>query len=619
MAQTRAATAGRNIDTVSAPARPLAGRGGWRLDRTVWLSIAVYGVLAVLAYLPAWSHGPGHTLNCGGCGDNGQEVWFLAWGAHALTNLEDPLRTTWLHYPWGADLANNTAMPLLGLLGTPITLLFGPVATYNLLLWLAFVASATAAMFACRRWVRSSTAAFLGGLLYGFSPFMVGQGAGHLFMLMAFVPPLLLLVLHDILVRRAWSPQRAGLLLGLLVIVQLGISEEVLAEDGLIAVAGVVLYALFRRSELRANWVHVTRSLTLGLGIAFPFVVAVLIIGRTGPEHASGPIHPVSLLAGISTDLLSPIVPTLNQHFHFGVGTYGSKLVALTPTGKPPQPDTTENGAYIGLPLLLLMLLGGWRYRRESVVRFAWAMAIVSFVMSMGAHLHAGWSWTRLPLPFVVLTHLPLFDNEAASRYTQFLWVFVAVLVAVIVDRWIFEHRDSGAAGVGRGRALTSRLVPAALVVLGLISLVPTWPYPIASAAVPPWFKSSSERHVPVGSVLLTYPYATNSHNLPMFWQAVNGIRYRIPAGEVAVPNDHYASIQLAFDLCWLQPTLRVPPAKLIRPARHDLIAWDVRTLVVPYQYTINPTCAVRFLTTVLHRGPGTEHQASVWRLPGTS
>src|SRR5579872_1593338 len=94
--------------------------------------IAVYVLLGVVAYGSSWLHGIAHTLPCGGCGDNGQEVWFLGWQAHALTNLVNPLRTDWVVYPYGADLANNTSMPLAGMIATPITLLFGPIASYNL-------------------------------------------------------------------------------------------------------------------------------------------------------------------------------------------------------------------------------------------------------------------------------------------------------------------------------------------------------------------------------------------------------------------------------------------------------------------------------------------------------
>ena len=59
----------------------------------VWVAVAIYLGLGVLANLPSWIGGVTHTMQVGGNSDPGQEVWFLAWAAHALIHLQDPLRT----------------------------------------------------------------------------------------------------------------------------------------------------------------------------------------------------------------------------------------------------------------------------------------------------------------------------------------------------------------------------------------------------------------------------------------------------------------------------------------------------------------------------------------------
>ena len=157
----------------------------------------------MLANLPAWIGGVTHTMQAAGNSDPGQEVWFLAWAAHAVTHLQDPLRSNWIDYPWGVDLADNTSMPLAGAIGTPITLLFGPVATFNVICSLSLASSAAAAFFVLRRFTTWMLAAFVGGLLYGFSPYMIGQARGHLFLLLVPIPPLIFLLLHEIVVRPA--------------------------------------------------------------------------------------------------------------------------------------------------------------------------------------------------------------------------------------------------------------------------------------------------------------------------------------------------------------------------------------------------------------------------------
>jgi len=60
----------------------------------------------------------------------------------------------------------------------PFTSSLGPIFSYNLLVTLALALSAWCAFLAVRRYVESPVAAALGGLLYGFSPYMVAQSQG---------------------------------------------------------------------------------------------------------------------------------------------------------------------------------------------------------------------------------------------------------------------------------------------------------------------------------------------------------------------------------------------------------------------------------------------------------
>ena len=55
----------------------------------------------------------------------------------------------------------------------PVTWLFGPVASLNVALTLGPALSALAMFVLLRRWVTWQPAAFVGGLLYGFSPFIL--------------------------------------------------------------------------------------------------------------------------------------------------------------------------------------------------------------------------------------------------------------------------------------------------------------------------------------------------------------------------------------------------------------------------------------------------------------
>ena len=594
------------------------GRSVWRQRSAIAAVVILYLGFGVLSNLPSWTGGVTHTMQCGGCGDSGQEVWFLAWGAHALTHLLDPIRSNFLNYPWGVDLADNTSMPLAGAIATPITLLFGPITTFNVVFSLAFAGSATAMFFVLRRFTTWMVAAFIGGLLYGFCPYMVGQGEGHIFLMLAAVPPVMLLLLDEIIVRQRGRWWIMGLLLGLVMIIQLGWSAELLACLLLVAAIGIVVLAIGRRHLIASHFAYAVKAIVLGVVVLAPFGLWFALVSRTGPEHITGPVHSVAALAGLSSDLAGLVIPTVNQHFSFGLAQTGTSFVHLLGTAGVTQPDATEDGTYVGIPILLLLAIGSVRFWREGIVRFSMLMAGLTLLVSMGSRLRVWGHVTIIRLPFVVLTHLPFLQSEVASRYCLFMWLFIALAVAVMLDR----ARAVGLApgrlhGRGSGKRFAYSPLPILLVlaVLGLVSLVPGWPYNIGQVYTPPALVPPTVVSNIAGGTLLTYPMARNVHNLPMVWQSIDGFNYRIPAGEASVANGHYGATEAAFSTCWqVTSTLEyAPPASFLPAARSDFVRWQVRAVVIPLRSSVNPLCAVRFVQAVLGRAPVYEQDAAVW------
>jgi hypothetical protein len=132
---------------------------------------------------------------------------------------------------------------------TPVTELLGLPVTVTTLYTLALALSAWFASIAFRRYVRSYPAALLGGLVYGFSPAMIAQSSSHLHLTLgAVLPPLLLLLLDELLVRQRHNPLLVGAALGALAAAQVLIGEELLAFTGIAAAAMVVtLLVMFPR------------------------------------------------------------------------------------------------------------------------------------------------------------------------------------------------------------------------------------------------------------------------------------------------------------------------------------------------------------------------------------
>ncbi|MGH9044416.1 MAG: hypothetical protein ACRDVP_06235 [Acidimicrobiales bacterium] len=481
----------------------------------------IYGVIALWAFWPIWPGDPHQVAGFGS--DPSQAVWFLQWTASAILHGHNPWLTNYLEYPRGVNLAQNTSMPLLGMLGLPFTVMFGPISAFNLMMWLAFPASAIAAFAVLRRWVKSTLAAFVGGLLYGFSPYMVGQGLGHLNLIFVPFPPLVLLLVDELCVRQRKSPLRSGFLLGLVLSFEFLVSSEVFASTIVIAVVGVVVLMICWPRQVAVHARHallglVAATITVGLVIAYPLWVQLFGPGVFRGGAQGGLPFPA--------DALGTVVPTKEQLLA------PPKLAAIGSTFT--YGNRVENGSYLGVPLLLASLgvvIGNWRM---PLVRFAAAMAAIATVISLGPSLELkGVVHPGIPLPDKLLDHIGLFQNFVYSRFALYADLFIAVLLALGIERWERARRRP----LGRSRRWRapgvwwSRAATAVALAVVLLPIVPSWPYRAYPTSVPAFFHSSQVRRIPVGGVVLTYPYPSSDNADGMLWQAVSDMRFKLMGG----------------------------------------------------------------------------------------
>jgi hypothetical protein len=165
-------------------------------------SPVAYLASAIVYFRAVWQDPTGRLI--GGGNDPMQTMWTLAWPLHALAMGHNPWITDYLAYPDGVNLMWTPTPLAPGLLLSPITNAWGPIVSYNLLMTVGPPFSAFAASAAIHRLVPHRGAAFLGWLLYGFSPYVMPQELGHLGMVMAWTPPLVLLLLHELVIWRRW-------------------------------------------------------------------------------------------------------------------------------------------------------------------------------------------------------------------------------------------------------------------------------------------------------------------------------------------------------------------------------------------------------------------------------
>jgi hypothetical protein len=478
----------------------------------------VFVLLAVLAFLPAapWSS---TTLFGCVCSDPPQQVWFLSWIPHVIMSGGNPFYSTLIDSPSGANMLVNTSMMLLSLVLAPVTWLLGPVAAANIGMRLAFAASSVSAFVVLRRWNLCWPAAFVGGLMYGFSPYMIGQATAHLQMAFVVVPPIWLFALERFLSRR-WTARRTGLWLGVLAVIQFFISVDVLASLLLMSVAGLVMLAIIYRHDVKARAADVLRVIGWAGLVSVPLLAFPAGYLLAGPGGSAGPQQSLASLDSLSADLLSVVVPTRLQAFAPESWiALGSSFVGGS---------VWENGEYLGIPLLLLLTgIVAWQRRSRLTIGVA-AAGAAAFILTLGPSLTVDGHATWVTLPFDVLSHLPLLRDELPIRYSLYVQLAAAVLIAIGLDRavtflWTTE-RD-------RERRVVGAVLLTALCVAGLLPLLPALPYEPVQTNAPPFFAVDAARDIPYESNVLIYPYPIFPNDQAMLWQAASGLSFRLVGG----------------------------------------------------------------------------------------
>src|SRR5260370_14786867 len=423
--------------------------------------------------------------------DPGLFIWYLGWIPHELAQGHNPLFTDYLSYPPGVNLMWNTSMVFPALVLWPITALCGPVVAYNVLITTGVALSAWLGFLAARRFIDHQVMSAAAGLVYGFSPALVAQALGHPHVVVSFFPPVALILGDEIFARRRMRPMAADALAGLAAGLQLLTGEELLAMTALIAAIGVALLALLHRDEVRPALPYVLKAAGAAL-LAFAIVAAYpLAFQFLRAQRVAGNVQQPDVYV---SDLLAFVIP--------------SRLITFTG-------NVTENGAYVGLPLLGLFaagLVAGWR---RPAIRWIGLMTLIVAVLSLGPHLHVNGSVTPIWLPWAAVAQLPLVGSALPARLMA-----IAFLGIGIVAAGAFAIARTPAGRFSTGLPLFSRL----------LAFPPPPPYPRAPAIAPAFFRPGGDvQRINPGAVALITPYSGKQSTDAMYGQAVGNDRLKMP------------------------------------------------------------------------------------------
>lgn len=432
-------------------------------------------------------------------------VWALRWWPQAITHGLNPLYSAQIGAPAGYNLAWVTSIPSLALLAWPVTVLAGPVVSFNLLVVAAVPASGWAAFVLCRRLTGRFWAALAGGAVYGFSAYELNHvGAGQLNLAFAVLPPLMLYLVL------AWRDGAIGsrvfvVALAIALAIQFYLFIETFAELTVLVAVG-----LASGYWLAGDAQGLVARLGRRVGAAY-LLAGVLALPDLGYALTHVP-------AGFDRDpstsavgLLQLIIPRRGQDF----GIHWLTRYAATPV---PAAD-----GYIGIPLLLLAVAAAIVTWSSRLTRFLVVMIAVSLLAAFGPVLEEIGPW-HVTLPWSRLWYLPLARGSYPARFMLFVFLGLAVITAL----WLARP----------GWRFWPRWLLAAAALAAIAANTPALSIEGQSATGPAFITTGEYRHyVAPGATVLVL---SGRGNAGMLWQAETGFYFRIAEGFInrAITSD---------------------------------------------------------------------------------
>jgi hypothetical protein len=431
----RLAPAGPAEDTVPRPPRQ-AGPGD-RLRHPVLVHLVVLAGYLAAGVAASWPRATYLSGKLPATRDAGSYVWGFWWVAHQIEHLSNPWFTRGIAAPVGTQLGLHALLPLPGVLFAPVTAIFGPSASYNLLSIAMPGLLCYATYRVARLWLPSQPGAIAAGAFFGLSSLLVWRSwyhlnlaAGELFI------PIALEAAVRLTRRPGW---RQAVILGVV------LGAAVLTDQEM-AVLVILVTVLALATWLLRRPVTVGKLRTTGLAAVVTLVLAspqlAAIFQQTKNGGATSPPATLAKAYIRYSARLPDVVAPSPQIGHFGLGGLG--FIYSGPTNDGIQT--------FGLLLTILAVLGvivGWRRASTWLLALLWlgcAVLALGPALRVGSHIYApvaevlGGRRVSALMPFTWFAKLPGLSGFREPDRMLMLGLLPAALLAGAVVDWLRYH-----------------------------------------------------------------------------------------------------------------------------------------------------------------------------------
>ncbi|MDX6396577.1 MAG: hypothetical protein QOJ73_7640 [Streptosporangiaceae bacterium] len=368
--------------------------------------------------------------------DAGSYVWGFWWIARQAEHLSNPWFTSYIAAPTGTQLGLHALMPLPGLLMIPITLAFGPSASYNLLSIAMPGLFCYATYRVGRLWLPSQVGAIAAGAFFGLSSMLTWRSWYHLNLAagVLFIP----LALEAAVRLRRRPGWRQALVLGL-VVGGAVLTDQEMAVLVIIVTGAALLPWLLGRPAVAKLWPAALAAL-VAVVFASPQIIAVMQQTKSG--GATSPLRALATSYVVSGVQLPDMFAVSPRADFLGLNGFPLAYHGALGDGIPT----------FGLVLTVLALLGlvlAWRRRGAWLLALLWlgcAALALGAVLKIGTHTFTPVAETfdgqrvSAVMPYTWFVRLPVLAGFREASRIMMLGILPAALLAGAAVDWLRYH-----------------------------------------------------------------------------------------------------------------------------------------------------------------------------------
>ena len=311
--------------------------------------------------------------------------------------------------PHGFSLAGSTAVIGAAFLSLPLTILFGPVAGYNIVMILLPVLAAFS-MFILLKHITKERLfpAMLGGYVFGFSGYMINQMSSHMHLVLVFLIPLMV-YLFLLKAENRITEVKFIFLFTIMLIFQFLFSLEIFATFTFFGfILLLILHLIYGKTYFNDIKLKMAKALKpavvsyfIATALLSPYLYLFFIQGRFSVVHFAP--------ADFSSNLLNFFIPSK-------YAMLGGNFFTFLSDKFDARDYVFDQDAYLGLPFIAILIFYFYKNRFNPFVKALMYSFLIIAVFSIGPTLHI-YKYSIMPMPYKPFVVVPLIKHALPPFY----------------------------------------------------------------------------------------------------------------------------------------------------------------------------------------------------------